>query len=760
MLKKSIVAIAAFSFLLASKSISQTFYDLNTIQRIEISFSQPDWDYQMDTAKSGSEGYTMAQWVKINGQQFDSVGVKYKGNSSYNPSYGKNPFHIALDEFKDQSYQGYEDIKLGNGYSDPSMIREVLSYDILQNYMDCPKANFAQLFVNGNYIGLYSNAESIGKSFCSDHFYSSGNTFFKCNPTVTPSPVVKSNLKYIPAVDSTGYFNYYELKSDHGWNEMVALCDTVTNYPTSISSILDMDRVIWMLAFNNVLVNLDSYNGVFAQNYYLYKDNTAHFNPVIWDLNMSFGGFPYVGSGTSSMGSLTVTNMQQLTPLIHSTDANWPLIKDVLNNPMFKRMYIAHMRTITNEIFVSNAYVTTATQLQNIVDTAVVADSNSFFSYAQFQTAMTTNNVVGSYTVPGISNLMNARISYLQSTTDFTYLPPSISAISSSSLFPSLDSSVTITAKVVNANAVYLGFRHDVEDKFSRVLMYDDGMHNDGVSGDSIYGAAFLMLSSQVQYYIYSENSNAGMFSPERAEHEFYTLLANAQNPTAGQVVINEFLAQNQNYNTNEYGQHQDWIELFNTTSSPKNLFGVYLTDNFSNLNKYSFPPNTIIPAGGYLIVWADQDSSTTSYLHCNFKLGASGEQIMLSNSAGMIIDSVTYGAQTADLSTGRCLNGTGSFTVLAAPSFNSMNCATGIDEADKKEKIKIYPNPACSFINIEFDDKNKINVVSIYNSLGQQIVVNQFGQERATIDISGFNDGIYLVKINNDLCKRLEVLH
>jgi spore coat protein CotH len=760
MYNKKFFLLAVFLVLFTSRIKSQDFYDLNTIQKIEISFSQPDWDYQMDTSKSGFEGYIMAQWVKINDQLYDSVGVKYKGNSSYDPTYKKNPLHLSLNEFKSQSYQGYKDIKLGNGYSDPSMIREVLSYNILQNYMDCPKANFAQLYINGVYIGLYSNDESINNAFCSDHFYSSGNIFFKCNPVITPSPVVKSNLKYISSVDSTGYFNYYELKSDYGWNELVSLCDTITNYPSALNSILDLDRVIWMLAFNNVLINLDSYTGVFAQNYYLYKDNTGRFNPIIWDLNMSFGGFPYVGSGTSSMGSLTVTNMQQLTPFIHSSDANWPLIKNILGNASYKKMYIAHMRTIMNEMFVSNSYISSAIQLQTIIDTAVASDTNSFFSYAQFQNAMSTNNTVGSYTVPGISNLMSSRITYLQSTADFTYSTPVISEIGPSTLFPSLNSIVTITARITNSNAVYLGYRSEITDKFISVLMYDDGMHNDSTAGDNIFGASFSMISSKVQYYIYAENSNASVFSPERAEHEFYTLLANAQNPTTGQVVINEFLAQNQNYNINEYGQHQDWIELYNTTPTPLNLFGLYLTDDFSNPEKFSFPANSIIPPNGYFMVWADQDSSSSSYIHCNFKLSATGEEIMLSSSTGEILDSLTYGIQTVDNSKGRCPNGTGSFGILVSPSFNGLNCATGIEEKDLIDFINIYPNPANTFLNIEYRSGIKKNQVRIYNSIGKLVYNEITSSDKQLIDISLFKSGLYFIKINNSNFEKVEIIH
>ncbi|HRG39730.1 MAG TPA: CotH kinase family protein, partial [Bacteroidia bacterium] len=510
-------------------------------------------------------------------------------------------------------YQGIEDIKLSNGYDDPSLIREVLSYDILKNYMDCPRSNFAQVFINGTYIGLYSNDESITKSFCSDHFYSSKNTFVKCNPIGTASSNKKSNLKYVNA-DSSSYFKFYELKSDKGWNELVALCDTVTNYPAALASILDVDRALWMLAFNSALVNLDSYNGAFAQNYYLYKDNTKRFNPIVWDLNMAFGGFPYVGNSNSSLSGLTVAEMQKLAITSHATDPYWPLIKAVQADPTYKKMFIAHMRTIVNEMFVSNYYKTKAAQFMALIDTAVTADTNKFFTNVQYQASMTTNVAKGSFAIPGIATLVEGRVSFLQTVADFTNVPPAISTVKSSVATPALNTSFAITASVTNTttNSVYLGYRFSNMNKFVRVQMLDDGLNSDGAAGDNVYGATLNMSGGEMQYYIYAENATSGMFSPERAEHEFHVLKSGGNTANVGDLFINEFMASNQTGKMDEKGNYEDWIELYNATENVLILDGVHLSDTYSNPNKFTFPNNTVIPAHGFLTIWADEDTTTS----------------------------------------------------------------------------------------------------------------------------------------------------
>lgn len=729
---------------------SQALYELNAIQKIEITFPQSDWDYQMDTAKYGAENYLMSSLVRINGISYDSVGVKYKGNSSFDSTKIKNPLHISLNEFKNQQHQGYTDIKLSNGYADPSAIREVLAYQILKNYMHCPLSNFAQVYINGNYIGLYSNDESIDKKFCADHFYSSQNTFIKGNPIVNPGPTTKSNFKFINS-DSSSYQLYYEIKSKKGWNELVKLCDSVTNNTTSLDNMLDMDRVIWMLAFNNVLINLDSYNGVFAQNHYSYRDNTGHYNPIIWDMNMSFGGFPFAGAGATSMGSLTIANMQQFPTNNHATDTNWPLINAVQANSTYKNKYIAHMRTILQEFFVNHTYETLATSLQTIVDTALQSDNHKFYTYLQFQHAMDSLTDMGSYKMPGIKTLMDARVAYLQSTSEFTATTPIISSINTSVPAPVINSTFFVLASVINANsnAVTLGFRFDKTQKFQKIPMYDDGLHNDGGANDNIYGVNLTMTAGMMQYYLYAENNNAGIFSPERAEHEFYNVLASAQVPIVGQLVINELLANNVGNIKDEYNESADWVELYNNSSTLLNLSDVYLSDDLTNITKWKFPANTSINPFSFLTIWADNDS-LEQVLHTNFNLNKDSSILLLSNGLGQLLDSISFSNQATNISFGRFPNGTGNFIPMNTTyGYVNNNDALPVNQ-EQRNTFAMYPNPASQTVDIASTTEQS---VSIYNLLGQEI----FHDKKAIhhhINTDRWSNGLYLVKCGHKISK------
>ena len=137
------------SFVLINSINSQDFYDINTINTIEITFAESNWDYLLDQLYGEGDEERLIGTIAINGEVFDSVGVRYKGNSSYTANQVKNPLNIKLDHIiDDQSIEGYGTIKLANAFKDPSFIREVLSYEIARKYFPASLSNFANVYIN------------------------------------------------------------------------------------------------------------------------------------------------------------------------------------------------------------------------------------------------------------------------------------------------------------------------------------------------------------------------------------------------------------------------------------------------------------------------------------------------------------------------------------------------------------------------------------------------------------------------------------
>lgn len=749
-------------FLLVHNLMAQNFYDLNTVQTIEITFAQSNWDQLLDAEKAGNEDYIVAQSVTINGVVFDSVGVKYKGNSTYNPNQTKNPFHIELDTYKDHIYEGYTDIKLSNVAKDPSFVREVLSYQILRQYMDAPLSNYANVYVNGTLMGLYSNSEAITKKFVNNRFYSKKNTFVKCNPPAGAGPGSSDYPNLVDlGPDSTNYYAAYELKSDIGWDELINLCDTLGSSVNAIEDILDVDRALWMLAFDNVLVNLDSYIGGFAQNYYLYRNSYGKFIPIVWDLNESFGQFGMTGSGNLN----STTAKQQMSHLLHENDANFPLIQQLLSIPMYKRMYLAHCKTILLENFDDGSYYTKGQALQTTIDADVQADGNKFFTYTNFTDNLTIDVSTGGGGGPGgggpgggnyigIASLMDGRSTYLLGLTDFTQIEPTISNVTPSNNAPMVNDPVSITATVQDENAVYLGYRTAQGAPFQRVQMYDDGAHNDGAANDGVYGVEVTMTTLFMEYYIYAENSNIGKFSPQRAEHEYHSISAGA--PIANDLVINEFLASNNFAVADQDGEFDDWIELYNNTSTAIDLENYHLSDDGADLRQWTFPAGATIAPNGYFVVWADKDDLQAGY-HANFKLSAAGETIYLSDPAGSILDQVTYTTQVADTSYGRYANGTGNFRTLF-PTFNAENSLVNSITTVGGEVIdfRAYPNPASTSFNLEIiEQKEQERTVLVYDVYGQLIYENKI-RKNLSIQTSEWAAGMYIVSIDGASLKML----
>ena len=352
----------------------------------------------------------------------------------------------------------------------------------------------------------------------------------------------------------------------------------------------------------------------------------------------------------------------------------------------------------------------------------------------------------GGTLIPGIQTLMDARVSYFNTNSNYLLVSPTINSFASNNSNPAYGSTIYITANCTNETIVYLGYRLDHQLKFNRVQMYDDGAHFDGAAGDHIYGASVVLNGIDFEYYIYAENSNAGIFSPQRAEHEFHSLNIAMPYAVNGNVLINEVLASNSGYGHDSNNESDDWIELFNTTDTGIDLSGLYLSDDPLNLMKWPFPIGTAINANDYLIVWADDDIEQSG-LHTNFKLSSLGDNIIFSNGVS-IFDQIILGPQVNNISYARCPNGSATF-MSVIPTFDAINlCQSGMNESDFKN-IRMYPVPFS--IDISFNGQDifgkNIEVIDLF---GRTVHRGEIDTNNYTISGSSWRSGLYLVKISD----------
>ncbi|MBU0763989.1 MAG: CotH kinase family protein, partial [Bacteroidetes bacterium] len=633
-----------------------------------------------------------------------------------------------------------------------------------RNYMPAPQSNYVKVYTDGYYRGIYTNNESIGNDFLDDNMGSNDNSFFKCDPvtiTGTPEPPpagcqqvqgIASPLIYM-GDDTACYKQSYEIKSDsdEAWVKLYGLINELNSNPSNLSQYLNVDRALWMLVFNNLFVNMDSYTGS-GHNYYIYEDDYGHFHPLIWDLNENMGVFTQ---------GLSLQQMQTLSTKYNFDNPNRPLIVVMWNDMDLHNRYYAHYRTMYNEMVASDHYKTRAGELRAMIDTIVQNDPVLLYSYNEFLIALDQNIGAGPMVIPGINVLMDVRKMNLSTHPTLTLQGPEISGIQVTPASPGSTDSVWIAATVTNQIAVWMHYKTAYYAPFEKIQMFDDGLHNDGAVGDGVFGTMIPPLppATTVRYYLYAENADAGKFSPERAEYETWSFVTQSIQLGSSDLVINELAASNGAVQADENGEYDDWVEFYNNSVQAIQMNGMYLSDDPLNKFKWMFP-DTVIDAGSYLIVWTDDDESQPG-LHTSFKLSAGGEELYLYNSNGTLVDSVVFGAQLTDTTFARYPNGTGDFQ-LCTPTFAATNMPiSGVGEIQGQEFV-IYPNPVKEKLYIECRSSvgSVTMTVELYNLVNQMILREEFDATggRYTISTDGLTEGVYFVRINGKVFKLLRL--
>ena len=156
-------------------------------------------------------------------------------------------------------------------------------------------------------------------------------------------------------------------------------------------------------------------------------------------------------------------------------------------------------------------------------------------------------------------------------------------------------------------------------------------------------------------------------------------------------LYINEFMARHATTICDSFGSYSDWIELYNSTDTDMDISGFGISDNLSQPMKYRFPDGTTIAAKGYLVVFCSgNEGMQNGELHAPFGLRSYGEDVVIANRAGRIIDSYSFKNQETDVSMARIPDGAGEFQSNSQPSPGYPNTGAGYSAFDAANRLPL----------------------------------------------------------------------
>ena len=673
---KNLVFAAGAAVAIAGLSANgQDLYDTSVLRTFNITFADANWE-QLLRANYASETLLEAD-LEIDGEVYEDVGVRIRGNTSYvGLPNGSQKFSLKIKmDFvdEDQELLGYDTVNLNNAFTDPTFCREVVYNNYVAQFIPHPRANHALVTINGENWGVYVNTQQPDKDMLRDYFEDEDGVRIKCanNPN-------GPGLRYFGTNQSS--YSAYEIQNDGGladpWAELIEASNVVTNgdplnWETEIDPIFAVDPSIWSLVCENMLSDDDSYvnkgcdfmtyqNPIDGRMHLLQRDANETFKGESWSYVLNFG------SSTK------------------------PVLSNVLDAPELRQRYMAHYRTILQDMS-WDTFGPEFLALRDMIDPYVQADPKRLYGYDDFQDNFTSTVNIGGGPGPGgggnvigLEQFFDQREALLLGTAELVASGPIVMEPVVSDESPDASEDVYISAEVgANGSAVdkvELFFRVDATTTYQCAEMLDDGLSGDGAAGDGVYGVLVPVSASsgqRVDYYVMATADNAYgslSFMPELSE------LAPASYSytfgSTGGMRITEWA-----YSADS----GEFVEFTNMSDLPVDMTGYSYDDDNAVAGEFDLSSFGVVAPGESVVLtdgvaedfhgaWS-LDSSVKIIGELGVVTGSNlgrNDQINLFDASGNLVDRLSYGdedyegsVRTRDASGQACVDYIGQDDVL-----------------------------------------------------------------------------------------------
>ncbi len=416
----------------------EAVFDTEEVMRIDIQMKQEEWEEMLENA-AAKEYYACD--VQINDQKLGNVGLRTKGNTSLsaiagNPDTDRFSFKLEFDHYVEgQTCLGLDKLILNNNYADATSMKEAVVYDMYRYLgVDASLYNYAELSLNGEYLGVYLALEAVEDSFLLRNYGTGDGKLYKPDSMKMgggekgefggqpPRPGEKdadawkeerrdqggenfdleegderqktargkmpggspsmgggngANLNYTDE-ELSSYSDIWDGevtdtdKADH--SRVVTALKNIGG-GTDLEKYLDVDNLLKYMAVHAFSVNLDSLSGNMAHNYYLYEYN-GMLNILPWDYNLAFGG---MNMGPENDASETVND---------AVDSPFPgttFFDALLEDETYLSRYHEYLNRLAQEYVLGGRFREVYEGIRERIDTLVETDPTALYSYEEYE---------------------------------------------------------------------------------------------------------------------------------------------------------------------------------------------------------------------------------------------------------------------------------------------------------------------------------------------------------------------------------------
>ena len=743
---------------------SAKIFNSSSVAIIKIEIASAFLNYVLDPANAESDSLFPARLIfqnaEIPADTLEPVGFRLRGNTSRRSQ--KKSFKLDLNEYvKGQKLYGLEKLNINGEHNDPAILRALLSWRLFNQYqVPAARATYTALYINGEYKGLYIIVEHYDEEFLPPRFGNNEGNLYKC--------LYPADLVYLGA-DQAAYKKMrnsreraYDLETNEDRDDYSDLVEFITflnnandaDFGRGIEERFNVRAFLKYLAVNTLIGSWDDY-WYLKNNFYLYHNTaTGKFEFIPYDYDNTYG-VDFVGGDWGR---------RDLYAFGHPSEPR-PLVTRILAIPGYRNLYSAYLKEVMANGFALAQQEPAMLAWRNIaepwvrIDTYYPRDWN--FTFNDWQQALDVAR--GGHVKYGIKNYIATRIATATQQLREGPVPATISDVQWQPMPSSPSQEVTVTCRIVDAGSVAAAeLLYTVSGgPLISTLMFDDGQHGDGAANDGRWAAQIPAGTLREFYLRVRGSAGAWTIYPETAPFKKVLL---TERVAASPLVINEFMASNSATIRDPAGEPDDWVEIYNPAATPIRLVGFFLTDNLANPTKWQFP-DTTLAANGFMLLWAD-DQAAQGSLHMTFRLSADGEQLGIfapQNSGTIPIDTLSFGAQTTDVSSGRATDAGASWKRFEKPTPGvSNNSPTRVVETGALQNLtpkafyieSLLPNPAGDATQIRLAIAVAgVYTIRLFDVTGREVErirrdFSQIGLQTVVMPLTNLRSGIYFLRM------------